>query len=69
MHQIAGTEFQKCIFSASEGEHIPQTTPVQAGTERGAGAPLWSLPLQHPWGKTVLDLPLFVTCTIHVRPN
>ena len=45
--------------------------PVHASAERGAGAPLWSLPLQHSPSreKAVLDLPLSVICTIHVRPN
>ena len=45
--------------------------PVHARAERGAGAPLWSLHLQHSplQGKAVVDLPLFVICTIHVRPN
>ena len=69
MHQIARIELQKCIFSASEGDTSPQTPPVHASTERGAGALLWSLPVQHPRGKTVLDLPLFITCTSYVRPN
>ena len=51
MHQIARIEFQKCIFFSFWGGHIPQTPPVHASAERGAGAPLWSLFLQHPRGK------------------
>ena len=44
MYQIGRIEFQKWIVFSSSGGHIhPQTPPCP----RGAGAPLWSLPLQH----------------------
>ena len=73
MYQIARIEFQKCNFLVLQGgTSTLRHLPVHASAERGAGAPLRSLPLQHPppsWGKAVLDLPLFVICTIHVRPN
>ena len=72
MYQIGRIEFQKWIVFSSSGGHIHlRHLPVHASAERGAGAPLWSLPLQHSPlpGKAVVDLPLFVICTIHVRPN
>ena len=73
MYQIGQIEFQKWIFLVLQGgTSTLRHLPVHASAERGAGAPLWSLPLQHPppsLGKVVLDLPLFVICTIHIRPN
>ena len=124
MYQIARIEFQKCIFLVLQGgTSTLRHLPVHASAERGAGSPLWSLPLhtEKPtrviwliwaivghytdkkihllhnfesfcpctdplwlkwvkwliWaalpppsrGKAVLDLPLFVIYTIHVRSN
>ena len=72
MYQIARIEFQKCNFLVlQEGTSTFRHLPVHASAERGAGAPLWSLPLHHSpsRGKAFLDLPLFVIFTIHVRPN
>ena len=66
MYQIARNEFQKCnILVLQGGTSTLRHLPVHASAESGAGAPLWSLPLQHSpsRGKAVLDLPLFVICT------
>ena len=72
MYQIARIEFQKCnCLVLQGGTSTLRDLPVHVSAERGAGAPLWSLRLQHSpsRGKAVVDLPLFVICTIHVRPN
>ena len=48
MYQIARNEFQKCNFLVlQEGTSTLRHLPVHASAERGAGGPLWSLPLQH----------------------
>ena len=48
MYQIARIEFQKCIFLVLQGDTSTlRHLPVHASVERMAGAPLWSLPLQH----------------------
>ena len=74
MYQITRIEFQKCNFLVVQGgTSTLRHFPVHASAERGAGVPIWSLPLQLPLppppGKAVLDLILFVISTIHVRPN
>ena len=48
MYQIARIEFQKCNFLVLQGgTSTLRHLPVHASAERGAGAPLRSLPLQH----------------------
>ena len=45
MYQIARIEFQKCNFLVLQGgTSTLRYLPVQVSAERGAGAPLWSLP-------------------------
>ena len=71
MYQIARIEFQQCIFLAHGGHIHPQTSlSTQARNVvlvLHFGHCLYSTPPSR--GKAVLDLPLFVICTIHVRPN
>ena len=66
MYEIARIEYQKCNILVLQGTSTLRHLPVHTSAERGAGAPRWSLPLQDSRGKAVLDLPLFVICTIHV---
>ena len=47
MYQIARIVFQKCNFLVRGGTSTLRHLPVHASGERGAGAPLWSLSLQH----------------------
>ena len=48
MYQIARIEFQKMHYFSSSGfTSTLRHLPVHASAERGAGALLWSLPLQH----------------------
>ena len=66
MYQSRELSFKNAIFLVLQGGTSTLThLPVHASTERGAGAPQHS-PSR---GKAVLDLPLFVICTIHVRSN
>ena len=46
MYQISRNEFQKCNFLVG-GTSTLRHLLVHASAERCAGAPLWSLPLQH----------------------
>ena len=74
MYQIARIEFQKCnCLVLQGGTSTLRHRPVHASVESGAsvvlhfGHCLYSTPPSR--GKAVLDLPLFVICTNHVRLN
>ena len=72
MYQIVRIEFQKCSFLVLQGAHPPSDTSLSTQARNVVlvlhfGHCLYSTP--PPGGIAVLDLPLFVICTIHVRPN
>ena len=67
-------EFQKCNFLVLQGggAHPPSDTSLSTQARNVVlvlhfGHCLYSTPPSR--GKAVLYLPLFVICTIHVRPN